>query len=207
MKQNPNIFLFSHAVGSFNLEDEMKGLTEELIGLSLDLEKNKKTAVIKSNTGGYQSDLLGSSYSIIKETKNIFAKAITQFAETIYVKKPFTINFDDPWLNVNRENHSNKTHTHAGSDLSTTYYCEVPTNSGGIVFENPVLHQRTTMIWYEKHDMWNSEFIQFAPKKYDLIIFPSYLPHFVEPNKSNQPRISLACNVQIRNDKDRRVIK
>ena len=131
-------------------------------------------------------------------------KTLKQFYK---YKKPFTINFDDPWLNVNRENHFNKTHTHAGSDLSITYYCEVPTNSGRIVFENPVLHQRTTMIWYEKHDMWNSELIQLAPRKYDLIIFPSYLPHFVEPNKSNQPRISLACNVQIRNDKDRRVIK
>jgi len=207
MKQNPNVFFFSHAVGFFNLEDEMKELTEELIGLSLNLEKNKKTSVIKSNTGGYQSDFLESSNRIIKETKNIIAKAITQFAETIYVKKPFTINFDDPWLNVNRENHFNKTHTHPGSDLSITYYCEVPTNSGRIVFENPVLHQRTTMIWYEKHDMWNSEFIQLAPKKYDLIIFPSYLPHFVERNKSNKPRISLACNAQIRNDKDRRVIK
>ena len=207
MKQNPNVLIFSHAVGMINLEDEMKGLTDELIDLSLDLEKNKKTAVIKSNTGGYQSNLLDSSHSIIKETKEIFAKAITQFAETIYIKKPFTINFDDPWLNVNRENHSNKTHTHAGSDLSVTYYCEVPTNSGGIVFENPVLHQRTTMIWYEKHDMWNSELIQLAPRKYDLIIFPSYLPHFVEQNKSNNPRISLACNAQIRNDKDRRVIK
>ena len=40
MKQNPNVFFFSHAVGIFNLEDEMKELTEELIGLSLDLEKN-----------------------------------------------------------------------------------------------------------------------------------------------------------------------
>ena len=207
MKQNPNVFFFSHAVGTFNLEEEMKELNEELIALSLDLEKNKKTAVKKSNRGGYQSDFLEISHSIIKETKAIIAKAITQFAETIYVKKPYTIIFDDPWLNVNRENHFNKTHTHAGSDLSLTYYCEVPTNSGGIVFENPVLHQRTTMIWYEKHDMWNSEFIQLAPKKYDLIIFPSYLPHFVEPNKSNKPRISLACNAKIRNKLDRRVIK
>ena len=207
MKQNPNIFFFSHAVVTFILEDEMKGLTEELIGLSLDLEKNKKTGVIKSNTGGYQSDFLESSHSIIKETKEIIAKAITQFAETIYVKKPFTINFDDPWLNVNRENHFNKTHTHAGSDLSVVYYCEVPTNSGRIVFENPVLHQRTTMIWYEKHDMWNSELIQLAPRKYDLIIFPSYIPHFVEPNKSNKPRISLACNAQIINNQSRRIIK
>ena len=207
MKQNPNVLIFSHAVGMINLEDEMKGLTDELIDLSLDLEKNKKTAVIKSNTGGYQSNLLDNSHSIIKETKEIFAKAITQFAETIYIKKPFTINFDDPWLNVNRESHLNKTHTHPGSELSLTYYCEVPVDSGRIVFENPVLHQRTTTIWYEKHDVWNSEYINLTPKKYDLIIFPSYLPHYVEPNKSNKPRISLACNVQIRNDLDRRIIK
>ena len=88
MKQNPNIFFFSHAVGTFNLEDEMKGLTEELIGLSLDLEKNKKTGVIKSNIGGYQTDLLKNSNRIIKETQVIFSKAITQFA-TFFA---FTVN-------------------------------------------------------------------------------------------------------------------
>ena len=207
MKQNPNIFLFSHAVGIFNLEDEMKELTEELIGLSLDLEKNKKTGVIKSNIGGYQTDLLKNSNRIIKETQVIFSKAVTQFAETIYVKKPYTVTFDEPWLNVNRENHSNRTHTHPGSDLSLTYYCDVPVNSGKIAFENPVLHQRTTTIDYEKKDVWNSEYITLTPQKYALIIFPSYLPHFVEPNKSNKPRISLACNAQIRNDQDRRIIK
>ena len=65
---------------------EMKELNEELIALSLDLEKNKKTAVKKSNRGGYQSDFLENSHSIIKETKAIIAKAITQFAETIMLK-------------------------------------------------------------------------------------------------------------------------
>ena len=37
MKQNPNAFFFSHAVGCFNLEDEMKVFNEELINLSLKL--------------------------------------------------------------------------------------------------------------------------------------------------------------------------
>ena len=44
---------------------------EELITLSFELEKNKRTAVIKSNTGGYQSDFLKNSHSIIKETKEL----------------------------------------------------------------------------------------------------------------------------------------
>ena len=57
MKQNQNAFFFSHAVGRFSLEDEMKELNEELINLSLDLEK-KNNGVVKSNIGGYQSDFL-----------------------------------------------------------------------------------------------------------------------------------------------------
>ena len=206
MKQSQNAFFFSHAVGRFSLEDEMKELNEELINLSLDLEK-KNNGVVKSNIGGYQSDFLQRSNRIIGATKDVILKAINQFADTIYVKKPYTVMFDDPWLNVNRESHSNKTHTHPGSDLSLTYYCEVPADSGRIVFENPVLHQRTTPIWYEKHDVWNSECINLTPKKYDLIIFPSYLVHSVEPNKSNKPRISLAFNAQIRNKLDRKIIK
>ena len=206
MKQNKNVFFFSHAVGRFSLEDEMNELNKKLINLSLDLEK-KNSGVVKSNIGGYQSDFLQRSNKIIGATKEVFLKALSQFADTIYIKKPYKVFFDDPWLNVNRESHSNKTHTHPGSDLSLTYYCQVPADSGRIVFENPVLHQRTTSIWYEKHDVWNSEYINLTPKKYDLIIFPSYLPHFVEPNKSNKPRISLACNAQIRNNLDRRIIK
>jgi uncharacterized protein (TIGR02466 family) len=206
MKQNENLFFFSHAVGRFSLEDEMKELNEKLINLSLDLEK-KNSGVVKSNMGGYQSDFLENSNKTIGATKKVILKAFNQFADTIYVKKPYTVIFDDPWLNVNRESHANKIHTHPRSDLSLTYYCEVPADSGRIVFENPVLHQRTTSIWYEKHDVWNSEHINLSPKKYDLIIFPSYIPHFVEPNKSKKPRISLACNAQIINNQNRRVIK
>ena len=74
MKQNPNALFFSHAVGRFSLEDEMKELNKELINLSLDLEK-KNTGVIKSNIGGYQSDFLQKSNRIIGKTKDVILKS------------------------------------------------------------------------------------------------------------------------------------
>jgi len=205
MKQNPNVLFFSHAVGYFDLEEEMKDLNEELITLSKRMEKNRASAVSKSNAGGYQSDFLDDSQFIIKRWKKILIDVVAAFGKSIYLKEPFTIHIDKPWLNVNRKNHHNRTHTHGGNDYSVTYYCQVPKNSGRLVFENPVLHQRTTTLWFEKHDMWNSEFIHITPKPYNLIIFPSYLPHYVEPNKSNKPRISLACNLAITNEKNRRI--
>ena len=76
MKQNPNALFFSHAVGRFSLEDEMKELNEKLINLSLDLEK-KNSGVVKSNMGGYQSDFLESSNKIIGATKKVILKAFS----------------------------------------------------------------------------------------------------------------------------------
>ena len=31
----------------------------------------------------------------------------------------------------------------------------------------------------------------------DLLIFPSYLPHYVEPNKSDEDRIVISFNIDI----------
>lgn len=207
MRQNPNILFFSHAVGYFDLEEEMKQMNEELIILASKMEKNRASAVLKSNKGGYQSDFLEESEFVIKRWKKLLLEVVARFGKSIYLQEPFKIHVDKPWLNVNRKNHHNITHTHGGNDYSVVYYVQVPKNSGDLVFENPVLHQRTTTLWYSKHDMWNSEFIKITPKKYNLIIFPAYLPHYVEVNKSSTPRISLACNLTIFNEKDRRIQK
>jgi|TARA_R110000787_G_scaffold51695_2_gene122297 uncharacterized protein (TIGR02466 family) len=207
MKQNENILFFSHAVGYFDLSEEMESMNKELITLAFRMEKNREKAVSKSNQGGYQSDFLLDSEFIVRRWKKILIDVVARFGKSIHLKEPFTIHVDKPWLNVNRKNHHNITHTHGGNDFSVVYYIEVPENSGRLVFENPVLHQRTTTLWYDKHDMWNSEFIYVTPQKHNLIIFPSYLPHFVEPNKSKKPRISLACNLSITNEKNRRLEK
>jgi hypothetical protein len=36
------------------------------------------------------------------------------------------------------------------------------------------------------------------PKKYDLILFPAELLHFVTPNTSNKKRISVAFNLTLK---------
>ena len=44
----------------------------------------------------------------------------------------------------------------------------------------------------------NASLLSYASKQNRAIFFPSWLPHFVKPNKSTANRISIAWNVQVK---------
>jgi uncharacterized protein (TIGR02466 family) len=49
----------------------------------------------------------------------------------------------------------------------------------------------------KKFNSVNSGYWYAEPKEGDLIMFPSWLRHYVEPSKSNEDRISIAFNLEI----------
>tara|TARA_R110000787_G_scaffold267069_1_gene373342 strand:- start:6 stop:587 length:582 start_codon:yes stop_codon:yes gene_type:complete len=101
------------------------------------------------------------------------------------------------WANVNDKGGSNDIHTHGNSFFSGVYYVKTPENSGSIRFLDP-RPQVETIIAERKikelhRDDWNK--VQFKPAPGMVVIFPSYLPHQVFPNKSEEPRISMSFNI------------
>ena len=50
----------------------------------------------------------------------------------------------------------------------------------------------------EESNLYNSMGWQIPNENFKLILFPSYLEHFVESNKSDTPRISLSMNTFIK---------
>jgi hypothetical protein len=44
----------------------------------------------------------------------------------------------------------------------------------------------------------NSSILSYASKQNRAIFFPSWLQHWVEPNKSTNNRISIAWNIQVK---------
>lgn len=73
---------------------------------------------------------------------------------------------------------------------------KVPKESGGICFLNP-LEQNT----YNYHNFFSDACFQdtctYNCKENDLILFPSYVTHFVFPNLSDQERVSVAFNFDL----------
>lgn len=145
-----------------------------------------------SNQGGWQSNdiLLGENYEIDK----LVAYLNSEIKEcSIQVGLP-ELEIQNIWININPPGAFNLLHNHLGSVLSGVYYVDASDYQGNIIF------QRNDNAYYHipenvnQHTYYTSTVATYRCKTGALYIFPGWLPHFVEGNKSNTDRISISFN-------------
>jgi uncharacterized protein (TIGR02466 family) len=102
------------------------------------------------------------------------------------------------WLNVNPPGGYNSPHQHSDAHLSGVYYVDVPkakSDAGGAIeFLSP--HPVRLLSTVIRSPLF-SDRVRVQPAPGDLIIFPSQLVHWVHPNDSGKPRITVAFNATI----------
>ena len=100
------------------------------------------------------------------------------------------------WANINPPGGYNRPHIHPNSLFSGVYYVKAPINSGQLVCTDPRPGIQTCMPNRKKGEppkyLWRD--IHLQPKENRAVIFPSWLWHSVQPNQSNDIRISLSFN-------------
>jgi hypothetical protein len=100
------------------------------------------------------------------------------------------------WVNINKKFNKNERHCHMHPDtlLSGVFYVKYPENSGLIRFYDPrghlIQNQKDYNYYYNGY-----AYNYIYPEDNLLILFPSWLEHDVDENKSNQERISIAFNI------------
>jgi uncharacterized protein (TIGR02466 family) len=103
------------------------------------------------------------------------------------------------WVNVNPPGGYNGPHQHTNAILSGVYYVDVPRGpsekGGAIEFLSP--HPVRLLGGLLKAEMF-AERIHLQPKAGDLVIFPGQLPHWVHPNDSRKPRVTVAFNAMVK---------
>jgi uncharacterized protein (TIGR02466 family) len=96
------------------------------------------------------------------------------------------------WVNLHERGGFNFLHMHEASLLSGSFYLQVPAGSGALTFRDPragVLHGII------KGSVPNGHAdIQLKPSSGLLVLFPSWMEHYVEPHESDEPRICIAFN-------------
>jgi len=98
------------------------------------------------------------------------------------------------WLNKNGPGDFNKPHIHPNSILSGAYYAQFPPHSGNIEFHDPVPARSMIVFPTEGGEQGNSQTIEYRGEEGLLLVFPSWLLHSVQPNRSGQFRISISFN-------------
>ena len=124
--------------------------------------------------------------------------ALYEAQNKIYIEEhlesePFLGNM---WANVNPPGGMNRAHQHPNSLWSGVYYVKAPENSGDLKIDDPrncasmirpkqKSGELSSRLWRETH---------YKPVTGRCIMFPSWVMHCVDPNESNDIRISVSFN-------------
>ena len=159
--------------------------------------KDLSVGTINSNVGAWQSDSLDLINYEVAKLADTIKEHVEKVAECWKLKNDKTyVSIDNLWININPKCGFNRPHVHPGATFSGVYYVKCKTNGSGIVFQHPATNFQyhinpDTLIEYNE---FVSATARYTPNEGDLYIFPAYLVHYVEPNRSNDDRISIAFN-------------
>lgn len=155
--------------------------------------------VQKSNRGGWHSD--GNLFDV----KAPSIQRLRAFAEEAVIKATHKITKKmDPedkklklfaWMNANPPGGYNAPHTHPGAHWSGVYYVSQPVvdegSSGMIEFMSPRSDLPDWRIFQAPAFRLKKK---LRPEAGEIVLFPSYLLHWVFPNETAEERVTIAFN-------------
>ena len=155
---------------------------------------NKNKGITRTNIQGWHSDTnMNELPEYAKLVDMLYSAQRTIYDQEYYESEPFLGNM---WANINPPGGSNRAHIHPNSLWSGVYYVKAPQNSGQLKIEDPrsvALMTRPKQKDVPKPDRLLREH-HYETKTGRLIMFPSWLNHCVDPNNSNDIRISVSFN-------------
>ena len=195
--------------GKLSGVEKLNESLEELI-LSLEEEQNRKLDSPQPMHGGVfesEFDFLSRPEPVVQEFKKLvydqlgeFVKEVNQLTEDDLTK----LKFDNHcWFHVTRKGGYFQSHNHPNASWSFTYYVtpgdeqvEDEKAAGHIVLADPRPQASCYMDVANKNMRRDLSFssVRFRPQASELLIFPSYLQHWVEPYSGEAPRISISAN-------------
>ncbi len=102
------------------------------------------------------------------------------------------------WTIINTKSARNERHIHSNNFISAAYYVKAPENAGDILFHDPrevnVIRKPNT----KQANKLNAQIFNIKPKEGLLVLFPSYLHHSVNENLSDQERVVISFNIDIK---------
>ena len=150
--------------------------------------------IVRTNVQGWHSTTNMHERPEFKKLVNmLYACQKTIYEQEYYESEPVLGNM---WANINPPGGMNRAHQHPNSLWSGVYWIKTPKNCGQLKIDDPRSvacmtrpRQKNTKkpdrLWRETH---------YEPIAGRCIMFPSWLMHCVDPNESNDIRISVSFN-------------
>lgn len=198
---NQEIFkFFPEPVFKFKLKD-FKNLNKELSEYIYKLRDEDGNGIERSNKGGWHSknfDLTVKSSIQKKFIIKVQEYILNVFQSCGWKTENQNIRITEMWAIINKRDNFNVLHTHPNCYLSAAYYVKAPKKCGRFQVENPNIAKKHSYPEINVRNELNSEGAAIDISEGDLLIFPAYLPHKVGKNESDEDRIVISFNIDIR---------
>lgn len=199
LKESQILKLFSHPIFKYKIENYEK-LNKELSEFIYKLNESDKIGVKKSNINGWHSKSFD-----LNDLDNIPNKFLNHISNNIkdvfknygWVYNPSKIMCSSMWAIINKKGNYNMEHSHSNNYLSAAYYVKAPKNCGNFKASNPSIINRNLFPRSNQTTELSSNSASIKITEGDLLIFPAYLPHSVEENKSDEDRVIVSFNIDI----------
>jgi|GEM_PF-2401331 len=89
-------------------------------------------------------------------------------------------------------------HVHSNSMLSGVFYAHVPENGGNLIFKDPSAVAKTMYIRHYNDFPTVPTIYTHVVESGQMVIFPAWLPHMTEANQSNENRIMVSFNIDMK---------
>jgi len=186
------IRIFSNFVAVRSLEldlDSIEKLCFEKFTIGSGLISNNQAWIEKEEMA---NGILAPLFSIVEKEFNNIHKEIG-------LSKKYHQVLKNAWITKDNCYATTIPHTHPTAFFSAVFYVKTPNKCGNIEFMNPnaAQQQMYDLDMVEDYTEFSSTRFFLEPKANTLIIFPSYLIHYVNENKSDDHRISIAINSKL----------
>jgi hypothetical protein len=121
--------------------------------------------------------------------KSVYDNAVEYFSNN------FNPKLTRGWVNRQVPGQALALHDHGGSMMACVYYINAPSNAGDLQLIDP--RGSANWQWLSDGNVHGIKYKRITPESGKLVIFPAYLLHQVEVNRSNDVRISLATNINL----------
>ena len=155
---------------------------------------NKDKGITRTNVQGWHSPTnMNELPEYQKLVRMLYECQKTIYQQEHYESEPFLGNM---WANINPPGGMNRAHQHPNSLWSGVYWIKTPKNCGDLKIDDPRSSaamcrprqkpgEMPARLYRETH---------YKPIAGRCIMFPSWLMHCVDPNESNDIRISVSFN-------------
>ncbi len=178
-----------------NLFHKKLGTNHDLLQQIKEIQRTNPSTNSATNDGCWRSDeKLNDIDWLITEVIRLLDQAVEHYRKEDHIYNNLTTNKAcklSAWVNVNQPHSRNVLHSHVGSHYSCVYYLQGK-DCGALRLINPA----NLLGNCNRAAPFVRDFV-FHPTDGDLILWPAWVPHEVEPNLSNRERINVVFDITL----------